>query len=235
MAGEDANVEIALARSLVDRMDAGDVRRLWTKVFNPGEHHDDHPASGDWAGPPEYCVTIRPLWPDLIGQAPDASQLCQRRPPTTVVRRAVEHSRRRHPANKHSCSNAEALRTKLATSNAPAGEWWEWEPVGRCLFAPADQLLLCGERGLYGDGTATQSKKDGVQANPCHGAGASDGCRFGHLTSVNTAYPSRAAKSSPFVRGALSGNFSADVSASTARTAVFTWWSSLMRNRGPDR
>ena len=134
-----------------------------------------------------------------------------------------------------SCSNAEALRTKLATSDAPAGEWWEWEPVGRCLFAPADQLLLCGERGLYGDGTATQSKKDGVQANPCHGAGASDGCRFGHLTSVNTAYPSRAAKSSPFVRGALSGNFSADVSASTARTAVFTWWSSLMRNRGPDR
>jgi hypothetical protein len=34
MAGEDANVEIALARSLVERMDEGDARRLWTKVTN---------------------------------------------------------------------------------------------------------------------------------------------------------------------------------------------------------
>jgi hypothetical protein len=34
MAGEDANVEIALARSLVERMDEGDVRRMWNKVFN---------------------------------------------------------------------------------------------------------------------------------------------------------------------------------------------------------
>jgi hypothetical protein len=32
MAGEDANVEIALARSLVERLDEGDVRRMWTKV-----------------------------------------------------------------------------------------------------------------------------------------------------------------------------------------------------------
>lgn len=37
MAGEDANVEIALARSLVERMEEGDVRRLWNKVFNPRE------------------------------------------------------------------------------------------------------------------------------------------------------------------------------------------------------
>lgn len=34
MAGEDANVEIALARSLVNRMNEGDVRRLWGKVAN---------------------------------------------------------------------------------------------------------------------------------------------------------------------------------------------------------
>jgi hypothetical protein len=34
MAGEDANVEIALARSLVERMDEGDARRLWNKVVN---------------------------------------------------------------------------------------------------------------------------------------------------------------------------------------------------------
>src|SRR5262249_22224319 len=32
MAGEDANIEIALARSLVERMDEGDVRRLWGKI-----------------------------------------------------------------------------------------------------------------------------------------------------------------------------------------------------------
>jgi hypothetical protein len=35
MAGEDANVEIALARSLVDRLDEGDTRRLWTREVNP--------------------------------------------------------------------------------------------------------------------------------------------------------------------------------------------------------
>jgi len=35
MAGEDANVEIALARSLVDRLDEGDARRLWDKVGQP--------------------------------------------------------------------------------------------------------------------------------------------------------------------------------------------------------
>jgi hypothetical protein len=34
MAGEDANLEIALARSLVERMDEGDARRHWTKVVN---------------------------------------------------------------------------------------------------------------------------------------------------------------------------------------------------------
>lgn len=36
MAGEESNMEIALARSLVNRMDEGDVRRLWSKVYNPG-------------------------------------------------------------------------------------------------------------------------------------------------------------------------------------------------------
>ena len=37
MAGEDANVEIALARSLVDHLDEGDARRLWNKVSSSGE------------------------------------------------------------------------------------------------------------------------------------------------------------------------------------------------------
>jgi hypothetical protein len=37
LAGEDANVEIALARSLVDHLDEGDVRQLWTRVSGFGE------------------------------------------------------------------------------------------------------------------------------------------------------------------------------------------------------
>ena len=37
LAGEDANVEIALARSLVDHLDEGDARRLWNKVSSSGE------------------------------------------------------------------------------------------------------------------------------------------------------------------------------------------------------
>jgi hypothetical protein len=41
MAGEDANVEIALARSLVERMDEGDVRRMWGKVIHPCKSQDE--------------------------------------------------------------------------------------------------------------------------------------------------------------------------------------------------
>ena len=37
MAGEDANVEIALARSLVHHLDEGDARRLWNKVSSSDE------------------------------------------------------------------------------------------------------------------------------------------------------------------------------------------------------
>jgi hypothetical protein len=43
LAGEDANVEIALARSLVERMDEGDARRLWTKNVN-GTKREEHIA-----------------------------------------------------------------------------------------------------------------------------------------------------------------------------------------------
>jgi hypothetical protein len=37
LAGEDANVEIALARSLVERLDEGDARRAWNKVVNTNQ------------------------------------------------------------------------------------------------------------------------------------------------------------------------------------------------------
>jgi hypothetical protein len=40
LAGEDANVEIALARSLVERLDEGDARRLWSRASCPGERDD---------------------------------------------------------------------------------------------------------------------------------------------------------------------------------------------------
>jgi hypothetical protein len=41
LAGEDANVELALARSLVERMDEGDARRMWSKVVNPRNRSED--------------------------------------------------------------------------------------------------------------------------------------------------------------------------------------------------
>ena len=57
LAGEDVNVEIALARSLVERMDARDVRRMWSKVFDANEksalNGEQQPSDGgvalwDW-------------------------------------------------------------------------------------------------------------------------------------------------------------------------------------------
>jgi hypothetical protein len=44
LAGEDANVEIALARSLVDHLDEGDARRLWNKVSGSGEKIENIPV-----------------------------------------------------------------------------------------------------------------------------------------------------------------------------------------------
>ena len=47
LAGEDANVELALARSLVERMDEGDARRMWSKVFNPRKQADEIPICSE--------------------------------------------------------------------------------------------------------------------------------------------------------------------------------------------
>jgi hypothetical protein len=48
MAGEDANVELALARSLVNRMDEGDARRHWSRTHNlPAVAEPAVPALGD--------------------------------------------------------------------------------------------------------------------------------------------------------------------------------------------
>jgi hypothetical protein len=69
LAGEDATVEIALARSLVRRLDEGDARRLWTKVFSPRDHDgskiltDNRHPSPDPAG-----ADPRP-WSEVFGPA----------------------------------------------------------------------------------------------------------------------------------------------------------------------
>jgi hypothetical protein len=47
LAGEDATLELALARSLVERLDEGDARRLWDKVVNPRERSEDPAAPRD--------------------------------------------------------------------------------------------------------------------------------------------------------------------------------------------
>jgi hypothetical protein len=47
--GEDANGEIALARSLVDRMDEGGVRRHWSRMLNtPNRAEVRLPVPGSW-------------------------------------------------------------------------------------------------------------------------------------------------------------------------------------------
>ena len=54
MAGEDANVEIALARSLVNHLDEGDARRLWNKVSSSDEGVDV--VSLPWINPADPVV-----------------------------------------------------------------------------------------------------------------------------------------------------------------------------------
>lgn len=41
MSGEDANVEIALARSLVERLDEGAARRMWSRVIKSRDRHEN--------------------------------------------------------------------------------------------------------------------------------------------------------------------------------------------------
>ena len=60
LAGEDANVEIALARSLVERMDEGDARRHWSRTLNVGMNvQTNTPAPSGHEG----------LWEDAVEPA----------------------------------------------------------------------------------------------------------------------------------------------------------------------
>lgn len=56
LAGEDANVEMALARSLVERMDEGDARRMWSKVVNPRTQVEELPVIE-----PELLFELTPI------------------------------------------------------------------------------------------------------------------------------------------------------------------------------
>src|SRR5262249_42871067 len=65
LAGEDANVEIALARSLVERMDEGDARRLGSKVGNACPvTQNSEPLLGD---NPDSSESGLELWLDTLG------------------------------------------------------------------------------------------------------------------------------------------------------------------------
>ncbi|MCI0462768.1 MAG: hypothetical protein L0Z62_37955 [Gemmataceae bacterium] len=96
MAGEDANVEIALARSLVERMDEGDARRLWTKVVNPRECDEGPPVPGKGPDAPESTGADRQLWLGGSGPAPDVLPLRQPRRPIRTLSRVASSSKRRH-------------------------------------------------------------------------------------------------------------------------------------------
>jgi hypothetical protein len=89
MAGEDANVELALARSLVQRLDEGDARRHWTKICNPRSPEDfpipvqdDHPQDrplgrGDFWTEPEVVPFRKPQrrpMPALCGAGSNSGQ-----------------------------------------------------------------------------------------------------------------------------------------------------------------
>lgn len=74
MAGEDANVEIALARSLVNRMNEGDAGRLWSRVSNP-DGRNVEPAIA--AKPMELPARRISLF-DFIDDAQDESPVAKR-------------------------------------------------------------------------------------------------------------------------------------------------------------
>jgi hypothetical protein len=57
LAGEVVNMEIALARSLVDRMDEGDACRHWSNLVHPQGREDELPTAEDL-----------PLWSVVLGK-----------------------------------------------------------------------------------------------------------------------------------------------------------------------
>ena len=70
MAGEDANVELALARSLVDRMEEGDARRHWSRTHSPQVVVEPAvPALGN----------DRPLWLKPVEPALESATVRRRR------------------------------------------------------------------------------------------------------------------------------------------------------------
>jgi hypothetical protein len=100
LAGEDATVEIALARSLVDRLDEGDTRRLWTRVLNPGEGRESLGVlSGTQLVTGEAPCADRPPWWEAFELEPQVIPVRQalRQPPRPGTR-AAHGARRSQPS-----------------------------------------------------------------------------------------------------------------------------------------
>lgn len=95
MAGEDANVEIALARSLVNRMHEGDARRLWGKVSNPSNGEEALVLPPD-DGSPVPGPTALGQWTlfGFVEEVRDGSSRDRRLRPVRAPRRVARRSRR---------------------------------------------------------------------------------------------------------------------------------------------
>lgn len=76
MAGEDANVEIALARSLVERLDEGDARRMWSREFQPRDQ--EIPAEIESPKPTLEIIAEHKGWLEIFG--PIANMVPFRKP-----------------------------------------------------------------------------------------------------------------------------------------------------------
>ena len=99
LAGEDANVEIALARSLVECLDEGDARRHWNKVVNLREVSEDPPCpdlaariGNQREDPEDPCLDLATrigntqLWLEGFGPEPEVLPFRQQQRPTRVGR-----------------------------------------------------------------------------------------------------------------------------------------------------
>lgn len=95
LAGEDANVEIALARSLVNHMTEGDAQRLWTKVFDPRKNDEGQkPLTEFGPEPSESTTDVSRLWLDIFSQELPVMTSRQRRRSTNTSHRSAGRARR---------------------------------------------------------------------------------------------------------------------------------------------
>jgi hypothetical protein len=95
MAGEDASVEIALARSLVDRIDEGDVKRMWSRVSSLGGRKEDCRSLQDTSAVPCNGVPQGSLF-EATDWATDELPVRQRWRPAKRLEQAIASSEQDH-------------------------------------------------------------------------------------------------------------------------------------------